>query len=670
MTSGASSAGRRRARGRAGRGCAPLEDGFSQRARRLQPGMHAQQPAGLRRGVDERPAQQSPAAADVERRARARRPRQAPCRPPAAGRPADGRLPRRAPAGAPPRIGRRVGVGARRSAAPRSPAARRLHGSPSACRRRGCASPSSTWPCANGEPDRLDDHLLRDPARQPASRRCGRSACSARSYSWRSRSCWPAARRAATAADPDGRPADRSRARRPSQSARPRPARTARRCTHASAARRRRARRARRARARRRTPRPPPRAVRPGSAALRGLDEGEVADRAAAQPRAPADCAAAAAARRLEHDLRGGASVRRRASARQVAQHGERTRGRALVVGQGARPAPRQRRARARSAAGSASGAASAATRRGAAAARSAQPVRRLRLAAADAARSAARRRVAGGDGGGSTEHGGLRPRAGPAAAACSAAQGDSAVPRQQAGRPAARRRAGGSRSPSPRRRPRARAPSSGMTRLGVPRGARAVQAGELAGVVVGELRLEHLAEQRMDAEAAGRAGRLLDEGVRARQPGEDAPAVGAAAEPVDQVRPQLRGHADPQQEPADRGRLALQHLGEQVLGDAAVVVGERRDQLLRRRRPASAAPRRAAGRPPSPRSPRTAPRPPPAVTGTPGGEQLAGLLGGEGQLVGADLRQRAGQPVPVQRQQRVGAAAQHQAQPAGRRSG
>ena len=56
----------------------------------------------------------------------------------------------------------------------------------------------------------------------------------------------------------------------------------------------------------------------------------------------------------------------------------------------------------------------------------------------------------------------------------------------------------------------------------------------------------------------------------------------GPSGQPLDQLRPQLRGHAGAEQHAADVVRQPVLHLAEQVEGDAAAVLGQHGEQLLR----------------------------------------------------------------------------------------
>jgi hypothetical protein len=177
-----------------------------------------------------------------------------------------------------------------------------------------------------------------------------------------------------------------------------------------------------------------------------------------------------------------------------------------------------------------------------------------------------------------------------------------------------------------------------GPSGFGVPRGADGVQSSELARLLDVQLGLQHLPEQRMDPEAARSVRGLFDERVGVRQTGENAPDVPVAAEPVDEFGPELGRHAGAQQHAADAGRLTLQHLREQVLRHAAVVVRQRRDEPLRRH----ALFQRPRGEPETDGPPLRLPLQRPGDLDRDGntgsGEELTCLLRREGELVGADL--------------------------------
>ena len=138
---------------------------------------------------------------------------------------------------------------------------------------------------------------------------------------------------------------------------------------------------------------------------------------------------------------------------------------------------------------------------------------------------------------------------------------------------------------------------------------------------------------------------RALQDPLGARAAGED---VGQrAAHPLE--------HRGAQQQIADLLGLALQHLGEQVAGDRPLAAGELGDEALGIRVPGRARSRRAAGRPPSPRSARAAAPRLRRTSVTPLAlQQLARLLEREAQVGARISVSRAVEAQPVQPERRV----------------
>jgi hypothetical protein len=84
------------------------------------------------------------------------------------------------------------------------------------------------------------------------------------------------------------------------------------------------------------------------------------------------------------------------------------------------------------------------------------------------------------------------------------------------------------------------------------------------------------------------------------RQHGQHPAGIVATAEFLDQARPEALSQAGPQQEVTDPGRLGVEHLGEEVLGDIGPIAAEPVDDRVAVRRCCTdtAASRRSAAHP------------------------------------------------------------------------
>ena len=111
----------------------------------------------------------------------------------------------------------------------------------------------------------------------------------------------------------------------------------------------------------------------------------------------------------------------------------------------------------------------------------------------------------------------------------------------------------------------------------------------------------QQLGEQRVVAVLLAPVAERHHEDVGPLQPGQGPLAVVAAGEGVGQLAAELVHDRGPDQEVAQLGRQAVQDLGDQVAGQAAVVAGQLEHEPAGRGGPAST-PRPGAARPPSPR--------------------------------------------------------------------
>ena len=176
------------------------------------------------------------------------------------------------------------------------------------------------------------------------------------------------------------------------------------------------------------------------------------------------------------------------------------------------------------------------------------------------------------------------------------------------------------------------------------PSGGPPVQRRYFFGQRPAQLQPQQIREQVVVAEPGPLGVERYDERVRVLEVQQDPFRARAAGQQVGQlaVDPVEQGGA--QQQILDVGGLAVQHLGEQVLGDRAVAAGELRDEPLRvgvtgqgdRREP------QARGPPFGPLVQQR--RPGLGQRDTRGVEQLAGLALGKAQVRRADLGQLAGQ--------------------------
>ena len=182
------------------------------------------------------------------------------------------------------------------------------------------------------------------------------------------------------------------------------------------------------------------------------------------------------------------------------------------------------------------------------------------------------------------------------------------------------------------------------LAMLGEPRGGPPVQRRHLFGQRPAQLQPQEIREQVVVAKPRALGVERDDERVRVLELQQDPFRARAAGQQIGQLAVDPIEQGGAQQQLLDVVGLALQHLGEQVLGDRAVAAGELRDETLRvgvtgqgdRREP------QARGPPFGPlvqqRRPGLGQRDPRGV------EQLAGFALGEAQVGRADLGQLAGQ--------------------------
>ena len=191
------------------------------------------------------------------------------------------------------------------------------------------------------------------------------------------------------------------------------------------------------------------------------------------------------------------------------------------------------------------------------------------------------------------------------------------------------------------------------------PSGRAPVQRRDLGRQRPAQLQPEQITEQVVVAEPGPLGVERQDERVRVGQREQDPLRARPAGEQVCQLAVDLIEQGGAQQQVLDVGRLAFEHLRDQVLGDRPVAAGEFGHEALRvglagqgdRRQP------QAGGPPLGPlvqqRDPGFGQRDPRGV------EQQAGLALGEAQIGRADLGQLARQPQLVQAQPQIMAGGQ-----------
>ncbi len=116
----------------------------------------------------------------------------------------------------------------------------------------------------------------------------------------------------------------------------------------------------------------------------------------------------------------------------------------------------------------------------------------------------------------------------------------------------------------------------------GEPAGGAAVQRGHFFGQRAAQLQPQEIRQQAVIAEPGALGVQRFDERVGVFETKQDPFRARAAGQQVCQLAVDPVEHAGAQQQILDVGRLAFEHLGEQVLGDRAVAAGELRDELVR----------------------------------------------------------------------------------------
>ena len=202
---------------------------------------------------------------------------------------------------------------------------------------------------------------------------------------------------------------------------------------------------------------------------------------------------------------------------------------------------------------------------------------------------------------------------------------------------------------------------------LDKPPGGPPVQRRHFFGQRPAQLQPQQIREQVVVAKPRALGVERHDKRVGVLQFQQDPFRARAAGQQIGQFTVDPVEHGGAQQQILDVVRLALQHLGDQVLGDRPVAAGELRDETLRvgvtgqrdRRQPQARRPpfrplvqqRRSGVRQRDPR----------------GIEKLARLALGEAQIRRADLGQLAGQAQLMQAQREIAARGQHRVHVPGR---
>ena len=199
-----------------------------------------------------------------------------------------------------------------------------------------------------------------------------------------------------------------------------------------------------------------------------------------------------------------------------------------------------------------------------------------------------------------------------------------------------------------------------------VPVGGLAPQLGDLPRRLAPELVAQQLGEERVVAVLLAPVAERHHEDVGPLQPGQGPLAVVAAGEGVGQLAAELVHDRGPDQEVAQLGRQAVQDLGDQVAGQAAVVAGQLEHEpawvgVAQHRHRGQAQPGRPALGAGLEHGQVGVGQPGPEVVAV---QQLGHLGHAEGQVGGPELAQLAGDEQPVQRQGRVGPGDQHQPEP------
>ena len=197
----------------------------------------------------------------------------------------------------------------------------------------------------------------------------------------------------------------------------------------------------------------------------------------------------------------------------------------------------------------------------------------------------------------------------------------------------------------------------------GVPAGGARVQVRKLRRQLPFGARAQQLGEQAVVAEPLAMTVHTEDEPIGALQGGERVRAVAVAGQRVGEAAAHAVDQRRAQEERAQPWRLAIEHLGDEVVGDHAIVAGELGHELVRvlaaletqRREPQAGAPTLR---------PRVERLDQLLVEGQAVRlEQLMRLALREREVGRADLGEPAAHPQHVQRQRRVAAGGEHQSQ-------
>ena len=194
-------------------------------------------------------------------------------------------------------------------------------------------------------------------------------------------------------------------------------------------------------------------------------------------------------------------------------------------------------------------------------------------------------------------------------------------------------------------------------------RAARSCRRGSSSPSSRARARAQQLREQQVVAEPLAARVHAQHKPVGALQLREDVTARTLSGQRVGQVAADAVDDRGAQEEAAQPRRLAIEHLGQQVVADDAVVARELLDEALGvvaalqavRGQPQPGAPALGAGAQRRDQLGREVD----AV----GGEQRRGLGLGEGEVGGADLDEAPADAQDVQRDRRVGAGAEHEPQ-------